>query len=445
MGTAVAGAPRAGGAGLPPVDWFHRREDTAADATDERTGGFAMGIFVQVVLNLAFDLGTEGKPLTFAEVWRELDRGMGNQFGRMRQLHQPRPGDGAEDFVRQGLALLVARKFLEASGADQWVAGPRLVSRKRLYVLPGRHGRKSGISHTVIPRAEREARSAAAREVEQVAALTARLQPFNDGWRRLDEERLKALDESIEAFGVLDRAFPLLVDQHDRVLSGRHRQEIARRRGIANWAKLRIRVEDDHHAARVAWAANLGAGWSRADIQRLKQSGADPVALLNRRARRERIVGLLVANPLRTNTEIADEMKASRNFVAEVRAELTAAGVLVRTETPGDRREQQPRAEAEPSVPKNLSPALWEEVKARKASGEKLLHVTRELAERRAELGDYPHPDEEAEHLARRLHSKLWSALEREEVKASRDPGSAGCPTCGPMCACPCCPLRAVD
>ena len=81
----------------------------------------------------------------------------------------------------------------------------------------------------------------------------------------------------MRAFGYL-KQFPVWVDQHDRVLSGRHRIKAAELVGI-QYQTLQIEVESDLDALAIAYAANENTGFLKADrerfAKRLSAAGLD--------------------------------------------------------------------------------------------------------------------------------------------------------------------------
>lgn len=131
------------------------------------------------------------------------------------------------------------------------------------------------------------------------------IQPFAP----LDDSTLKALRDSIIAYGVL---VPVIIDQHGRIIDGHHRVEIADSLGVA-YPTERVAVKDDEQAEDMAIILNavrrhLGVEQRREMVARLRGDGHSLRAIAGAVGVSEGTVRKDIANEeLRTGTQLAPE------------------------------------------------------------------------------------------------------------------------------------------
>ena len=135
--------------------------------------------------------------------------------------------------IDDALEQLESRRLL-AQDDGRWRTGPDFATGKRLIVVPAPQGQAQGESaSSSTPADERERSRSAEKKRMEVTSLAASLREDGPGLRPLDREHVAVLEQSMRDYGYRPE-FPLLVDQHGRILDGRHRIAAARRAGVAS-------------------------------------------------------------------------------------------------------------------------------------------------------------------------------------------------------------------
>lgn len=135
---------------------------------------------------------------------------------------------------------------------ETWHLGPAFALGKYMEIVPGGKGHtKDGT--TVWEKDEREARSRASHLEQELASLASALSPDGRGLRPVNEGHTVAIRDSA-ADPKVGQLYPVLVDQHGRILDGKHRL-----RADPRWVKSKpIQVENDAQAIAIARWANSG-------------------------------------------------------------------------------------------------------------------------------------------------------------------------------------------
>jgi hypothetical protein len=252
--------------------------------------------------------------MTLDEARQAISITHAHQFVRMRALYPN--GDGVEACLRAVLGQLTLRGFLaEQDGA--WVQGPKFALGKRLAVVQNPDGSWIGITLPARLSDQPSFEEQLAQQRMAVQALAARLEPTGEGLRPVDEEVVQEIVQSVTEYGLLP-GFPVLRDQHDRVLSGRHRLAAAARLGIS-WPDRTIKVADDLQAVRIALVANIGHAWDRRAFDLLEKLGIKSA----RQSERHQLIAVaLQENPKRSDRAVARALTVSPTTVGSVRREL---------------------------------------------------------------------------------------------------------------------------
>jgi hypothetical protein len=307
---------------------------------DESGGGLPLPLLFAAILNRLQDAGSSSTEQLSAVVKHALN----GKEARVLEIYKLIPGDPWQLLTKDALDQLASRQIV---GLDEegWSLGPAFRTSKPLIVVPAREGKKASRALTITVWSAVERQSLATHEhlLAEVRALTHSL---NDvGLRPLSSERVEELARSMDAFGYLT-GFPILVDQHGRVLSGRHRLAAAKSRGIeADVSKVTVHVSSDEEALAYVWLGNSTLAWSDADRKRLGRRllangplTADEVRkLLSPAAKREQIKAELRKNSDRSTNDVASVLGCDYQIVAAVRAELEALGVISPARSGGDR------------------------------------------------------------------------------------------------------------
>jgi hypothetical protein len=215
------------------------------------------------------------------------------------------------------LAQMEDRQVVLQDG-DAWRLGPAFRIREFTEIIPPRKGsRRDGT--TVWPRDEREARSRASfLEHEDnaaeyaIAALARDLEPGRPGIRPVDEDHAARIRESVPDVGQL---YPVLEDQHGRILDGKHR-----RAADPGWYPRKVTVRDDAHAVAIARWANSGTPLPPAVERRIEESVLGAKTAQERQ--RERIRQALLDNPELSHNKIAKQVGVTHRTVDVVCAEV---------------------------------------------------------------------------------------------------------------------------
>lgn len=236
------------------------------------------------------------------------------------------------DYVRDGFEQLEDRSIVARDG-ERWRLGPKFKVGERMIVIPARKGKSSQVGILVYAPEESEARSKDEFRKMEVISAYARLRRDGPGLRPLNDKHVETLVESMNAFGWL-RDFPVLVDQDDHILDGRHRIAAAKRAGV-NHTELKVHVEDAFEALGIAWAANESRAWSDADRKRISElvtaqgaTSAEIGKVIGSKGMRLLIKARLLEHPEWADRRIANKLGCGHPLVSEIRAELEATGIF---------------------------------------------------------------------------------------------------------------------
>ena len=234
--------------------------------------------------------------------------------------------------IADALDQLQSRDLL-VWGGDGWALGPAFATGKRLVVVPARSRKNKSVGVILYPADERAARGEAEKRRMEVTSLAASLRESGTGLRPLTAEHVETLAQSMRDFGYRPE-FPILVDQHERILDGRHRQAAARKAGIAEPIPTRkVTVSSDEEAVGLAILANIQRGWMPAERTRidrtLQAAGLTMEGFgraLGTAAKRELIKAALLEDASRSDRAIAVGLGNANmdETVADVRSELEA-------------------------------------------------------------------------------------------------------------------------
>lgn len=212
-----------------------------------------------------------------------------------------------DEFTRDVLDQMEAQGILTSDGYT-WTPGDGLVTDTYLEVIPSRKwkGRKypsDGV--TVWEKEERDRRNRESHAEHEATSLVGNLRPPAP-------THVSELRESAARVGHL---YPVLVDQHGRILDGAHRKA-----ADPNWEeKLRV-VSSEEEALAVSLDANRGSPLSPTVQRRVTEligelSGTNQI-------KRDRIESELLRDASQSNHVIAALVGASDPTVGTVRTEL---------------------------------------------------------------------------------------------------------------------------
>lgn len=197
---------------------------------------------------------------------------------------------------------------------DTWARGPALVDGQYIVVIPAGVDRPE-VGTVAWPRTQRDVMNAQSHAEGELASLLSR------GSRPVDRTRAAEIAGTAAKVGHI---YPVLKDQHGRVLDGRHRLE-----ADPAWETKPVHVTSDEQAAAIAMAANSGRPWDARTRNKMAQllgtleAGND--------ARRLRIETALLEGTrsgeatdgaARSDREIAEITGTDKTLVARVRLQL---------------------------------------------------------------------------------------------------------------------------
>jgi hypothetical protein len=246
-------------------------------------------------------------------------------YGQFATTHGP-----WKALIADALDQLQSRDLL-AWGGDGWVLGPAFATGKRLVVVPARSRKNKSVGVILYPADERAARGEAEKRRMEVTSLASSLRESGSGLRPLTAEHVETLAQSMRDFGYRPE-FPILVDQHERILDGRHRQAAARKAGIPEPIPSRkVTVSSDEEAVGLAILVNIQRGWTQAERKRidrdLQAAGLTMEGFgraLGTAAKRELVKAALLENPDLSHKKIADGLGVAHSFVGNVCAEVVS-------------------------------------------------------------------------------------------------------------------------
>jgi hypothetical protein len=262
-------------------------------------------------------------PLLFAAILNELlDKGAAST-GHLTQITSSvldfktrqvmSTWDTWDGFTADVLAQMEAKGVILHDNG-MWSGGPALEPGVHIEIIPARsyQGRKyppDGV--TVWEKAERERRSRAEHLEREATSLVGRFRPATP-------EHVAEIRQSEAQVGQL---YPVLVDQHGRILDGGHRKA-----ANPNWREHRITVESEEMALAISLWANSGKPLPPKVQARVTELIGDLAG--TSRIKRDRAEAALRADPSRSNRDIARQVGCSHNTVAEVRRDLESSGQI---------------------------------------------------------------------------------------------------------------------
>ena len=293
---------------------------TGRGRTDDRGGGLPLtDLFTPIMRTLVEKGEADAETLTAAVragfIGRKTDR-----LQYMYEGEDPWPA-----LMGDALNQLAARGLVVGHPSGAWTIGEKFVLGKSLVVIPG-SGRFETIRVTVQTDEQRKVREGETLSMF-ITELASELDPRRGGIRPIDSKRVTELVESIEAFGFRPE-FPVLYDQHGRLLDGRHRTAAAETLGIEPVVKV-VRVENDREALALTWAANAGqTGWTGADLSRITKAlgGIAPTEALSEKVQVRNM--LLDYKGRVADREVARAIKVDHKTVAARRADLEREGAI---------------------------------------------------------------------------------------------------------------------
>jgi hypothetical protein len=214
-----------------------------------------------------------------------------------------------------------------------WVRGSNLVTGQMLEIIPARKSKGSKPDGVIVwPKDERNARSKAAHNVAEIAALAGSLRPDNPGLRPVDKKRAQQIHQTVPEMGYL---YPVVVDQYGRILDGKHRKV-----ADPDWPVKEVQVDSDEMALAIALWANSGK-----ELPAKVRDTIEAVVLEEKTAREkrhEKITASLLENPQLSHYTIAKQLggiqpqeitKACRSLISqgeisECQHQLTENGKL---------------------------------------------------------------------------------------------------------------------
>jgi hypothetical protein len=206
-----------------------------------------------------------------------------------------------ESFTLDVLEQMASQGLTEFYGGT-WIKGMTFQAGEELTVIPAdKQAGRPAYCATARPKAEREALSQDSKIESVIAAAAGDLHPSGKGARPVSRRHLDEVREADRSFAGAARV-PVMVDQHGRILDGRHRLEADPR-----WPTAAVTVEDDVQALAIAYALNsTQEKWPkelRERYERIILSAGDASE-----RRKERIRKALLDNPTLTHSAIATRL-----------------------------------------------------------------------------------------------------------------------------------------
>jgi DNA-binding Lrp family transcriptional regulator len=295
-------------------------------AGDGRNGaGIDLASLFRVILNQVQDSPDGASELSLAG---PVKSALSNH-ARVEHWYGANGDDPWPALIGDALAQLESRKLVSDAG-DGWRTGSAFVTGKRRIVIPARKGKHGSVGVILYPAAERAALGETEKRRMEITSLAASLREDGPGLRPLASEHVDALAQSMRDYGYRPE-FPVLVDQYDRIIDGRHRIAAAPKAGITDVPLKRITVASDEEAVGLAILVNIERGWTRAERSRIDrdlQAAGLCVENFGRQlgtaAKRELITIALQENPRLSHNAVARRLSVSPQTVIERCRDLVA-------------------------------------------------------------------------------------------------------------------------
>lgn len=314
-----------------------RRLDGDPEIQGDREGG---GLALAGLLQPMFETLLDDGYVPTQQFTQIAKRTHAFKKARIEYIWRNYHGDPYEGLIDDVCLVLSQTGFLDPT--DQgWRLGPEFAV--------GRHVQLTqGVGVTIHPQETRERLNFYTKEQANLSALVAGLALDQERTlRKIDPKRVEALAESMRVHGFM-AAFPIVLDQHGRLLSGWHRKAAAERIGI-DWRRERapnglpftvtVNVESDSEALAIAYYGNAVLSWTHDDLDRLgrrlygasERLSVDLIHRLNsQQGKRDRAEMELLIDAGRSDHDIARMVGCGHPLVGEVRRELEENGRIFR-------------------------------------------------------------------------------------------------------------------
>lgn len=209
-----------------------------------------------------------------------------------------------ETFTDDVLEQMASREIISRGDDDLWQLGDKFRTGVPLVIIPAGKGRKAD-GATIWPKDEREQLSKAHHAEREALSMVGRMRP-------VENQRVNAIRQSEPEVGQL---YPVLVDQHGRILDGAHRLE-----ANPHWRRHTIRVDSEEMALAVGLWANSGQPLPAKVRARITELIGDLAG--TNQIKRDRIKAALLEDANRSDRVIAGLLGVSQPTVGQVRREL---------------------------------------------------------------------------------------------------------------------------
>jgi hypothetical protein len=225
-----------------------------------------------------------------------------------------------EAFTADVLAQMASKDIVQGTGG-KWFRGGKLIPGSYIEVIPARtwQGRKyprDGV--TVWEKDEREFRSRAAHSEREATSLVGNFRPAAPS-------HVSEIRESEHQVGQL---YPVLVDQHGRILDGGHRKA-----ANPGWHERKITVHSEQEALAIGLWANRGQPLAPKVQARITELIGELAG--TSQMKRDRVKAALLADPSRSDSDIGREVGCDHKTVTKIKRELQETGEIPRFESKG--------------------------------------------------------------------------------------------------------------
>jgi ParB-like nuclease domain len=301
-----------------------RIDRLVGNGVDESGGGLQLPSLLSAILD---DLQDNGGKTTI-DLVALTSKTLESKRSRVQQIYEV--DDPWDNFTQDVLDQLEYKQIIRRDN-DVWQLGEKFVLGKPMQVIRRKGG--ADITVTVYSAEEREARGRDEVARMEATSLAAELHEDRPGLRSLDQKHVNALAERMRTLGYLEH-HPILIDQHGRILDGRHRLAAAKLADVVANRQV-VKVSSDGEALEWAWLANENRPgnrpWSAHDrkkwTRKLQVAGVMNEAgnVVSKRAvRRAMIEAELRADAGRSDGVIAEKIGCSHVTVRSIRSHLVA-------------------------------------------------------------------------------------------------------------------------
>ena len=300
------------------------------DGVSEKSGG---GLPLPSMLQTALEFVYDHQSAKLPQIRTAVERVTLNKANRLERIYNKiykLSGEPFELCTKDILDQMVDSGIIEVQDDCYSATGPNFKLHEPLKVTPKRKNVQP--CHVqIMPPEQRQFVNEVSLNMLEVASLANELKyPDGGGIRPIDQDTVARLVQSMQTFGYI-KEHPVLKDQYERILSGRHRI-IAAKKANEEYQWREVNVDSDLEALAIAYTANEGSSFSKRErdniARRLGVELEDIGKAIGREGMHRTVRAALTEHPDWSDRKLAEIAKVSHHTVGSIRAELDLTGQI---------------------------------------------------------------------------------------------------------------------